>query len=247
MAAESANPNLTADRLMQSARQAKAVPLNPEEPKKHCVNAAISGAIAISAYKMLWRDTTARQKKGERNGHDSTCSSRPAWRSIEDDPSEPHFDFDPATFPTGRPTATDDKNPRFREILSAYALGRQIPDPKESSIVNLVAEGLRLAGLERKEEPGKALLSSSTIPRVRKALTFDESSISDEGFESLISSVFESLISVVSRRPQITLCTIWAKQNPMSCRSRQSTMTTMRAFNSHLKSHLLFLVAGTSS
>jgi hypothetical protein len=142
---------------MQAAREHREH--NPEEAKKHYINAAIAGAIALGAYEMLRRDEEKRRHghgghhvnlgddlrdDEESHRHRSRSSSRASdYDESEDRRRERrHSESDPAH-------QSGHNKDLLVETLGAYALGRQMMGHKSHPIVKLIAEGLGVAGLSR--------------------------------------------------------------------------------------------------
>jgi len=111
-----------ADQIMQAVRENREN--NPDEAKEHYVKAAIAGAIALGAYKMMESDENQwRANHGEDNmGFDN---KPPA-------PPDPHHARD-----------------MLAEVAGAYALGRQMMGHKDHRMLKLIAEGLGAAALAR--------------------------------------------------------------------------------------------------
>lgn len=111
-----------ADQIMQGVRENREH--NPDEAKEHYVKAAIAGAIALGAYKMMESDENQ-------------------WRHNH---GEPDMYYDPKP-----PASPDSHHTRdlIAEAAGAYALGRQMMGHKNHFMLKLIAEGLGAAALAR--------------------------------------------------------------------------------------------------
>ncbi|KYK62100.1 hypothetical protein DCS_03245 [Drechmeria coniospora] len=126
-----------ADQIMQGVRDNR--DHRPGNAQEHYVKAAIAGAIAVGAYKMLREDEDReRERGGKRHHRDGSADGSSDGGQGSASPRRHHG--------TRRESHGRDLT---AEAIGAYAIGRQMMGHDDHAILKLVAEGLGAAALAR--------------------------------------------------------------------------------------------------